>query len=98
MDIAPTLGELTKHIQNIREWRKLGKHLKVDPGELNELEKKDDGSQTKSILAKWLTNSSSPSRRQVIEVLKKIKREDIAATYTDAIKGKPVFRYIYNYY
>lgn len=85
MDKTPSLNELTQYIPTIQEWRKLGEHLKLDSGELTKLEKKNDNSQTELVLAKWLTASSS--RRQVINALRKIGRDDIATKYTDAIKG-----------
>ena len=85
MDKTPSLTELTQHIRHIPQWYKLGEYLKVDIGELDNLTKRTDGLQTKLVLAKWL--SASSSKRQVIEALRKIGREDIALYYTDAIKG-----------
>lgn len=85
MDKTPSLNELTQHIPYIPEWYKLGEYLKVDSGELDNLKKRTDDSQTKLVLAKW--RSASSSRRQVIKALRKIRREDIALYYIDAIKG-----------
>ena len=85
----PSVHELYEHVRVGTNWQKLGVLLKLDTRKLNDIKLLNEDSDIKSLkmFELWLSSDPNPTRREIIETLKKpgISENAIAEQYKEML-------------
>ena len=85
----PSVHELYEHVRVGTNWQKLGVLLKLDITKLNDIKLLNEDSDIKSLkmFELWLSSKPNPTRREIIETLKKpgISGNAIAEQYKEIL-------------
>ena len=90
LEKKPTLDELCEHIDIGDKWYQLGILLKLNPKKLNDIrgQSGDHTYKTSKMFELWLGTNPRPTRKQVIDALRKkvIEENTVAHEYTKILR------------
>ena len=70
LSVAPTLPELTRHVDVGRKWYLLGILLKINARRLDSIQGNDDVEKTLRMFNLWLETNPNASRESLLEALR----------------------------